>query len=128
MAKFKKIKIAFITLLILILLTSCHSGEYNDIVRIEHQPVQVMVVANYCIKGEIRPVKVGIYTVQRYFPDEYTTIVHYDYGNGYSYLELEIHDKALYEAVQIGDYIECILVTEIFEVGQCSYLRYIHKE
>lgn len=118
----------FILLLILISLPGCHRGEYNDVVKRERKEVSAMVVANYCTEGEIRNIYVGRVFVQRYYPPEYTTIIQYDYGNGYEYLELEIHDKALYESVEICDYVNCFLITETLENGKCTYLEFIYRD
>ncbi len=123
--KFKYL-LLFVILATVLLLSACKSDNYNSTVKTEHQQVQAMVVANYCIEGEIRPVIIAGHIIRRYFPDEYITIVQYDYGNGYNYLELEIRDKSLYESVEIGDYVECTMITEIFETGQAQRLQYTH--
>lgn len=128
--KTKLLIISFI-LIILFIFAGC-DDDYNDTIRTETTPVQAMVVVNYCIEGEIRPVNIGGVTVQRYFPPEYYTIVQYDLGKGsgsedFRYLELTIKDQKVYEAVQIGDYLECNLITKTFENGGSQRLEYIYK-
>lgn len=124
--------ISILMLIMCIMLSGCHDDGYNDTLRIETTPIQAMVVANYCIEGEIRPVDIGGVTVQRYFPPEYYTIVQYDEGSDggpeqFRYLELTINSQKVYEAVQIGDYLECNLITEIFENGRSQRLEYVYK-